>query len=172
MRSFQRDSFQEASVVPFFSRRMFFYSLYITVCICKDRTTKCCSICYEMPSNSRNTHGVLNLNIFLPLIMAKVTIVWRFGAVTKATYPGYQSFFFACDEELRRPQADQSSAFGRRHERRSFSRGSLFKTWPRVKATRPFTIIPVMSGGRLFFSLGVNVLVKEKKSQFSSLFFL
>ena len=93
-----------------------------TSVLCKDRTTKCCSIRYEMPSNSRNTHGVLNLNIFLPLIMAKVTIVWRFGAVTKAT--------------------------------------------------RPFTVISVMSGGGLFFSQGVNVLVKVKKSQCSSLFFL
>ena len=90
----------------------------------------------------------------------------------KGDLPWVPEIFFACDEELRRPQADQSSAFGRRHGRRSFSRGSLFKTWPRVKATRPFTIIPVMSGGRLFFSQGVNVLVKEKKSQFSSLFFL
>ena len=29
---------------------------------------------------------------------------------------------------FRRPQADTCSAEGRRHERRSFSRGSLFKT--------------------------------------------
>ena len=63
-----------------------------------------------MPSNSRNTHGVLNLKIFLPLIMVKVTIMSRFGAVKKATYPGYQRFFLACDEELRRPRADTSSA--------------------------------------------------------------
>ena len=34
-------------------------------------------------------------------------------------YPGYQRFFLACDEELRRPQADTSSAEGRRHERNS-----------------------------------------------------
>ena len=32
---------------------------------------------------------------------------------------GTRDFFLACDEELRRPQADTSSAFGRRHERRS-----------------------------------------------------
>ena len=30
-----------------------------------------------------------------------------------------ESFFLACDEELRRAQADTSSAEGRRHERRS-----------------------------------------------------
>ena len=34
-------------------------------------------------------------------------------------YPGYQRFFLAWDEELRRPQADTSLALGRRHERRS-----------------------------------------------------
>ena len=32
---------------------------------------------------------------------------------------GTRDFFLACDEELRRQQADTSSAFGRRHERRS-----------------------------------------------------
>ena len=32
-------------------------------------------------------------------------------------YPGYQRFFLACDQELRRPQADTSSAFRRRHDR-------------------------------------------------------
>ena len=32
-------------------------------------------------------------------------------------YPGYQRFVLACDAELRRPQADTSSAFGRRHDR-------------------------------------------------------
>ena len=42
------------------------------------------------------------------------------------SYPGYQRFFLGCDEELRRPQADTSSEFG-------FSRGSLFKTWPKPK---------------------------------------
>ena len=31
-------------------------------------------------------------------------------------------FFLACDEELCRPQADTSSAFGRRHERRRLDR--------------------------------------------------
>ena len=41
----------------------------------------------------------------------------------------------ACDEELRRPQADTSSAEVRIHKRRiqksqHLSRGSLFKTWP------------------------------------------
>ena len=35
-------------------------------------------------------------------------------------YPGYQRIFLASDEELRRPQADMSSAFGRRHDRRLF----------------------------------------------------
>ena len=30
-------------------------------------------------------------------------------------YPGYQRFFLACDEELRRSQADTSSAFGTGH---------------------------------------------------------
>ena len=83
-----------------------------------------------MPSNSRNTHGVLNLNIFLPLIMVKVTIVWRFGAVTKATYPGYQSFFFACDEELRRPQAYQSSAFGEDTSGEAFHAGHFLRLDP------------------------------------------
>ena len=55
-------------------------------------------------------------------------------------YPGYQGFFLVCDEELRRPQADTSSAVGRRQERwlgaikgmalwsRGSSRGSLFNT--------------------------------------------
>ena len=32
---------------------------------------------------------------------------------------GTRDFFLACDVELRRPQADTSSAFGQRHERRS-----------------------------------------------------
>ena len=30
---------------------------------------------------------------------------------------GTRDFFLACDEELGQPQADTSSAFGRRHER-------------------------------------------------------
>ena len=34
-------------------------------------------------------------------------------------YPGYQRHFLACDEELRWPAADTSSAKDRRHERRS-----------------------------------------------------
>ena len=46
-------------------------------------------------------------------------------------YPGYQRFFLACDEELRRPQVDTSSALGRRHERGS--RESLLKTRPKAE---------------------------------------
>ena len=38
---------------------------------------------------------------------------------TGTSTPGTRDFFLACDEELRRPQADTSSAEGRRHERRS-----------------------------------------------------
>ena len=34
-------------------------------------------------------------------------------------YPGYQRLFLACDEELRQPVADTSSAKDRRHERLS-----------------------------------------------------
>ena len=54
-------------------------------------------------------------------------------------YPGYQRFFLACDEELRRPQADTSSAEGRRHERRtkfgSFHLSGKLPTYPSPKAT-------------------------------------
>ena len=35
-----------------------------------------------------------------------------FGSLSHQIYPGYQRFFLACDEELRRPQAHTSSAFG------------------------------------------------------------
>ena len=42
-----------------------------------------------------------------------------YDRILQFLYPGYQRFFFAWDEELRRPQADTSSAFGRRHEWRS-----------------------------------------------------
>ena len=38
----------------------------------------------------------------------------------KFAYPWYQRFFLPCDEELRRLQADTSSAFGRRHNRRNW----------------------------------------------------
>ena len=40
---------------------------------------------------------------------------WCTGTSTLGT----RDFFLACDEELRRPQADTSSAFSRRNERRS-----------------------------------------------------
>ena len=40
---------------------------------------------------------------------------WCTGTSTLGT----RDFFLACDEELRRQQADTSSAFGQRHERRS-----------------------------------------------------
>ena len=40
---------------------------------------------------------------------------WCTGTSTLGT----RDFFLACDEEPRRPQADTSSAFGRRHELRS-----------------------------------------------------
>ena len=46
-------------------------------------------------------------------------------------YPGYQRLFLACDRRgasFCGPQVDTCSAEGRRHERRSFSLGSLFKT--------------------------------------------
>ena len=59
-------------------------------------------------------------------------------------YPGYKRLFLACDVNVQwgasfcRPQADTCSAEGRRHERRSFPRGSLFKTdrnrKPRMKS--------------------------------------
>ena len=59
-------------------------------------------------------------------------------------YPGYKRLFLACDVNVRwgasfcRPQADTCSAEGRRHEWRSFPRGSLFKTdrnrKPRMKS--------------------------------------
>ena len=48
-----------------------------------------------------------------------------YDSILQFLYPGYQRFFLACDEELRRPQADTSSAFGRRHERRSREKKSF-----------------------------------------------
>ena len=42
---------------------------------------------------------------------------WKFCNFANFVLPWEpESFFFACDEELRRPQADTSSAEGRRHE--------------------------------------------------------
>ena len=43
----------------------------------------------------------------------------KYNWCTGTSTLGTRYFFLACDEELRRPQADTSSAFGRRHERRS-----------------------------------------------------
>ena len=48
-------------------------------------------------------------------------LILGFNGLTRGIYPGYQRFFLAFDEELRRQQADTSSAEG-------FSRGLLFKT--------------------------------------------
>ena len=65
----------------------------------------------------------------LPLLLPTPTIILTLGT---------RGFLLACDEELRRPQADTSSAFGWRHERQRrdkkkplFSGGSLFKNWPK-----------------------------------------
>ena len=44
-----------------------------------------------------------------------------------STYPGYQRFLLACDEELRRPQADKSSAFGR-NWKPHMERESIYKS--------------------------------------------
>ena len=58
-------------------------------------------------------------------------------------YHGYQRFFLACDEEVRRRQADTSSAKSWRHGRRSFSRGSLFKpTWPKQETAHKKPLAP------------------------------
>ena len=56
---------------------------------------------------------------------------------------GTRGFFLACDEEVRRRQADTSSARSWRHERRSFSRGSLFKpTWPKQETAHEKPLVP------------------------------
>ena len=64
-------------------------------------------------------------------------------------YPGYQRFFLACDGEFRfvghrptrvRPKAEDSRGEAARKNR--FSRGSLFKTWPKPQTAHEKPLAP------------------------------
>ena len=72
------------------------------------------------------------------------------GSPPNSEYPGYQRFFLACDEDLRRPQADTSSAEGRRQERRrrEKNRGWLFETWPKPETAHEKSLTPRVHSGR------------------------
>ena len=73
-----------------------------------------------------------------------ISDVWESGFFQSgySTLPGYQRFFSGATRSF-----DTSWAKGRRHERRSreknFSRGSLFKTWPKPE-TGHLSFLPKM----------------------------
>ena len=76
---------------------------------------------------------------------------WRLTSPT----PGTRGCL-ACDEELRRPEADTSSAEVRRHVRRSqksqnLSRGSLFKTWPTPETAHEKRLAPWVQCSPLYW---------------------
>ena len=77
-----------------------------------------------------------------------------------SVYPGYQRFF-SCDKELRRPQADTSSA--------EDSSRSLLKTWPKPETTHEKSLAPRVLSVWLLLWFQINL--GDTGLQVSSFFF-